>query len=376
MLAAALWSAAAPAEPFTPKRDDVVLETLPRTLFGGGPLAEQRARLADDPDNLALASELAREYITLGRSQSDPRYFGYAQAALDPWWDQPDPPAEVRLLRATLLQNRHHFEAALKDLDAVLESEPRNAQAWLTRAVIHQVTGDYRAAIADCLALTQYTGGAIADVCIGNTLAVSGHAGRAYDLLRSALSRLRHAGMRQWALTTMAQITMRLGENQRAEQHFQQALEAGPRDPYLLRVYADFLLDRDRPNEVLELLADETRDDALLLRAAIAARDAGRYGLAERYTMLLEARFREARLRGDLLHLRDAALFELELKSDAEQALELTRRNWRLQKDPEDARMLLRAAVAANDMMAAKPVIEWIKRYDIEDVTMQTLLEE
>ncbi|MDN5871308.1 MAG: tetratricopeptide repeat protein [Nitrococcus sp.] len=374
-LGSALSAGGVSAEPFIPKSDDVVLETLPRTLSGGdSPLADLSEWLADDPRNLTAASQLAREYITLGRRRSDPRYFGYAQAALAPWWDEPRPPPEVLLLRATLLQNRHEFEAALEDLNALLEIQPRNAQAWLTRAVVHQVTGDYQQAMRDCLNLAQLTGGVAPGICIGNVLAVSGHAGRAYDLLRQAALGARDPALQQWALTSMAQIKMRQGEVEAAARHFEQALQAGPRSPYLLRVYADFLLDRGRAEQVLKLLKDETRDDALLLRAAIAARDAGREALAKKYVAMLEDRFREARLRGDWRHVRDAALFELELQDDAEQALQYAARNWRLQKAPEDALMLLQAAVAANDLMAARPVIEWMKRYGIEDVRLQALL--
>lgn len=375
--ASVVWAGAASAEPFVPAHDDVVLETLPRTLTGNdSPLADLQEQLAGDPRNLAAASRLAREYITLGRRRSDPRYFGYAQAVLSPWWNEPEPPPEVLLLRATLLQNRHEFEAALVDLDVLLEAQPRNAPAWLTRAVIHQITGDYREAMQDCLNLLQLASGPVANVCIGSVMAVSGHGERAYDLLSKATSQASDPAMRQWALTSMAQIRMRRGDLDAAAVHFRQALEAGPRDPYLLRVYADFLLDRGRPEQVLDLLENEIRDDALLLRAAIAARDTSREERAREYTLMLEDRFREAKLRGDFLHLRDAALFELELKHDARQALQYAARNWQRQKDPEDALMLLRAAVAANAPTAARPVLEWMKRHGIEDAALSELLED
>jgi hypothetical protein len=38
----------------------------------------------------------------MARSESDPRYNGYAEAALRPWWSLPHPPNSVLLLRAPM----------------------------------------------------------------------------------------------------------------------------------------------------------------------------------------------------------------------------------------------------------------------------------
>ncbi len=89
----------------------------------------------------------------MGRVTGDPRYAGYAQAALTPWWDLKQPPEEILVLRATLRQRVHQFDAALADLAAVLGANPRNAQARLTRATVLQVLGAYGAAREECLAL-------------------------------------------------------------------------------------------------------------------------------------------------------------------------------------------------------------------------------
>jgi tetratricopeptide (TPR) repeat protein len=142
------------AAPFIPETDDQVLERLP---LSGNPVASElrrmRKQLQEALDNLALALQLANRYLVLAREESDPRYLGYVQAALLPWWDLKTPPPEVLMFRATVRQNRHEFVAALRDLARVIERQPRNAQAWLTAAVIHQVRGDYGAAMRYCLAL-------------------------------------------------------------------------------------------------------------------------------------------------------------------------------------------------------------------------------
>ena len=117
----------------------------PSTLGGdAGELRRLRDQLARAPTDMAQAVAVAGRYIELGQSQTDPRYYGYAQAALAPWWGLADPPSEVLLLRAAIRQSRHEFDPALQDLSRLLEKDPRDPQAWLMQAVILIVRGDYR----------------------------------------------------------------------------------------------------------------------------------------------------------------------------------------------------------------------------------------
>ena len=75
---------------------------------------------------------MATAYIRASRVEGDPRFLGYAQAALGPWWTQPAAPTTVLVLRATIRQSRHEFDAAVADLDRVLQRDPKHAQALLT----------------------------------------------------------------------------------------------------------------------------------------------------------------------------------------------------------------------------------------------------
>src|SRR5512133_2314344 len=94
------------AEPFIPNSDAEVLERL--AISPGDPvLRELRAlqsQLLRRPDNLVLAIRVAQGYLELGRVTGDPRYAGYSEAALPPWWHLDDPPSEVLVLRAILRQ--------------------------------------------------------------------------------------------------------------------------------------------------------------------------------------------------------------------------------------------------------------------------------
>ena len=134
--------------------------------------------------------------------------------------------------------------------------------------------------------------------------------------------------MREWALTLAGEIAARRADVDTAERHFVAALHLDPRDPYLKAAYADFLLDRGRPRDVVALLRDDLRNDALLLRLALAeqqipqARDAFAAHRAD-----LAARFDAARSRGDSAHRREEARFRLAIEHDARGALALARTN-------------------------------------------------
>ena len=186
LTASVLSPAVALAEPYLPNDESQVLERLPET-----PASDLRARLAQDPDNLAIALELARSYIRAARAEGDPRYNGYAQAALAPWWDRAEPPLEVLILRATLRQHRHDFAAALEDLERVLARRPDQAQAWLTRAVVLQVQGRYREAAESCRRLRGRVDPLVATTCASEIASLSGQAGPAYQQLWDAYQKQR-----------------------------------------------------------------------------------------------------------------------------------------------------------------------------------------
>lgn len=124
----ATTSAQARSGPYTPAHADVVLKQLP-TSTGNVKIRQLHQQLADTPCDSILANQLALLYINKGKAESDPRYFGYAQSALSPWWDLAEPPPSVRLLRAVLNQQQHQFSAAINDLKALVRLDRTNAQA-------------------------------------------------------------------------------------------------------------------------------------------------------------------------------------------------------------------------------------------------------
>ncbi len=362
-------------EPYLPQQDAQVLEHL--TVKAADPVAREiralRASLLRDPQNINAAVPLATRLIEQARSEGDPRFLGQAQAILTPWLNQPAPPTTVLLLRATIRQNAHEFDLALADLDAVLNRQPTNAQAWLTKASILQVQGRYDEARRACQPLFRLTGRHVAITCLSDIGGLTGQATTSRKMLTASLDRPGiSARERLWSLTILAEMAARTGDAQAAEKYFVDARSLGVKDQYLLGAYADFLLDQGRASEVVPLLGRETRADGLLLRLALAEQ-ALRLPASTDHTAELAARFTAGRARGSSVHAREEARFTLALLRDPQKALTLAQDNWRVQKEPWDARLLLESALAAGDREAAGPVIDWLSTNHVEDTCLQQL---
>ncbi len=369
----------APAAPFLPISDTQVLERLPSRADAPRlrEMAALRRALKSAPSDAALAVRLVDSYLVELFAEGDPRYLGYAQAALAPWWKLPAPPTAVRVKRAVLLQFNHAFTPALADLQAAVATEPEHAEAWAWIAAISMVQARYDVARRACGALQVHSTALIATACAAQVDATTGRATSAIASLQQALRVAPDAPPQErlWALTRLAEAQERVGDVRGAEASFREALALGVEDSYLRAAHADFLLDEGRAAEVLVALKDKGRADVLLLRLALAAKLTQDASLA-RHSAALTARFDAARLRGDTAHQKEEARFALHVLGDAARALPLAVANFAEQREPADARLLLEVALAAKRQdasTAAAPALAWLRESAIESRVLQAL---
>lgn len=353
------------AAPYRPTSDAVVLATVS---------AGTRAATAR-PRDLQSAVAQAAVDVESARVSGDPRYLGYAQSALGPWWNAKDAPLPVILIRAQIHQHNHSFAAALVDLDHALTLDPRNAQARLTRAAIHQVQGNYAAAAADCRSLALLVEPLVTVDCMSRVSSLRGEAGDSYRKLR--MLRDRTAGLdppqRREIEITLADISTRLGDVEAARLHYEGALSVTAPDAFTLLTFADFLLEQHQYRDVLALFERHSEYADLLLRAALAARaldTPNAASLAQR----LRDQYAAHQRRGDFVPSRDYARFLLDIEGKASAALDAALTNWQSQREPADALVVVRAAIAAGRPTAAAPVATFVREHELEDARIASLL--
>ena len=350
-----LRSVGACAAPHQPGSDAVVLAELSAGTRYGDVSARRLSRARVD-----VAIPLAQFYIEQSRSTGDLRFLGYAEAVLAPWLSQTDPRPEILVLQATLLQSRHEFAASLAMLDRALKIRPQDAQALLIRATVLRVVGRYAEAASACQRFAALVESRLGALCIESLRGLRGDLKSAYATLSGVSSQGWLNSEKSWLYSELGEMAARLGNNAEATHWFQQDLRIVPQDFYVRAAYADLLLREGRPSEVLELLRGHDSFEPLLLRIAIAQVLLNDTGLAQS-SARLRAAFDAELQRGDAVHRREQARFLLDVEHQPEQSLAVALENWRVQREPDDVLVLIRAANAAGRPSAAGPALEFFR---------------
>jgi hypothetical protein len=77
--------------------------------------------------------------------------------------------------------------------------------------------------------------------------------------------------------------------------------------------------------------------------------------------------------RGDEVHRREQARFQLDVEGSAGKALTTALRNWETQREPQDLLILCRAAAAAHHPEAAAPALQFVKANHLQDARLSSL---
>jgi tetratricopeptide (TPR) repeat protein len=336
---------AAHAVPLVPDADTAVVERLPARLLPRP--APQAGAPAPSPLQAAAA---ARQLLEQARREGDPRPAGQALALLAPWRDAADAPAPVVVALATVEQYLHDFEGAARRLQALLERDAAQPQAWLTLATLRRVQGRYAESDEACRHLAALRSAPLyARACLAENTGLRGgfeDARKAFETLLAEAGA--DTATRAWLLTSLGELQARAGQPAEAERAFRAALRAQP-DGYTALALADLLLAQGRAAEVPTLLRDEPRSDGVLLRLAMAGAPGG-MGVNDAAAELRERMAQAAQRPGvAALDARERALFELAVQRDARAALAAARDNTTRQREPLDLLLLARAARTAGD---------------------------
>ncbi len=381
-LVALCWIGSVVAAPVVPTSDAEVVEHLPARLIGmpgmlrtAGAGGETAAALRSNPEQ-AIAR--GRALLDEARDRGDPRYAGYALAAIAPWRGDPAAPTPIAILAATLAQYQHDFDGSRAMLEAVLTRDPGNPQATLTLATIARVQGRYADSDRRC---SEVSVPLYRSACLAENMALRGQNDdgrqRVASLLVSPAVRMPNSvGVRQWLLTTLAELEERAGNDDASDAAYREALTLG-RDSYLTLGYVDFLIAHRRYPQAEALLVVEPKPygDGVLLRLAIVQKGAKEAEAAASAADLRD-RFEAAKERGDAIsiHGRELARALYAVDGDAKGAVAVARDNLRIQKEPADFLVMAEAAHAANDRAALSEVAAEAKRVGLVDRRLSAIV--
>ncbi len=320
------------------------------------------------------------EAYNLASGSNNPRVYGYTLTLISSWQETAEVPVLVRLIKAAVLQHGHEFSAALDELALVTAIDPENWQALQMQSQITLVTGDYAAARRYCNALDSAGHVLLASNCLAQVDGLTGAAEAALIRVESLLSEnhLEAAQALEFHITA-ASLAQRLARPVIAEQHFRTALMLNPQHSYLLVNYADWLLNQSRAADAASLLqahADDQNQLELQLIYAQALIESKQGEVAKPLLLTLKETFsalsRRETERPNKLLARYALLFS----GDLELAHRAALLNWQIQKEPSDALLLARSALAAGELESLQLLAQWRGNQGLQDRRLDVLLSE
>ncbi len=348
------------AAPWRPASDDAVLEILPAFSRHSADWKAARSRIQKNPADREAALDLARNYLENAQRSSDAIFVSFAEGALRPFRSEDKP--DVLYLRAIIHQHKHAFNEALADLDRALALQPSLTSALIAKASILITLGRYSDAREIFRANFKLTREITGLTLFCNLSSLFGSIESSFKLLRAQGG----AATNSFALGSLAEMAVRMGDTASATGFFLKALAIDPDDSWTKAAFCDLLLTNGRAREVLDRIEPNTPSDALLLRRVLAlGQTAAKNGKSE--ALSAASRFRQSG------HFRELAILQLRFFHEPQKALQCGLCNWELQKEPIDALVVLESAAASGHPQAAHEVLAWLSEHKLEDARMSSV---
>jgi lipopolysaccharide biosynthesis regulator YciM len=246
---------------------------------------------------------------------------------------------------ARVQQYEHEFDLALENLGKLLEVDPKNQNAWLLKANIYLTQSRYEKAQQACKAIAGLSDPLVLTACLMEVGGYNGDLQKSYDILsRIATARITKGDtVAVWLSQILAEQSLRLGDVSKAlEWLLYVSLDRAPLS--LVVLWADIMLAKGEYQALFDelsiiLRANDTYDDALLLRVVTAEKQLG----SARWLIPLEKQIALRIQRQDFYHAADLARYFIDIKPNAEKAKYWADVNWQRAKLYEDKQLLERA---------------------------------
>lgn len=280
--------------------------------------------------------DLIRQYSLSG----DDALLERGWALLDAANASEKPTVNEQLQRTWLLQAQHRFDEALEQTRQILAAQPRNPQAWLLRASIATVQGNYDIARHACRQTALSVALPVSLACSARLAQTKQEKLIAFNTLSRLPQTSLSAELAPWVWSIMADLARDSGLENEAEHWYQQSIAAFP-SVQVRSAYVDLLLNQQRFDAVLRLIDQQEETPALAVRRLLAAKSAG-LDIKSQYQRI-DKLFRSWVAEQDYRHAREMALFYLRLGNDSQFAYQLAQENVKTQREAEDQALLIEA---------------------------------
>ena len=348
------------AEPYIPQNENKVLDTLPTnflSLFKENDISGNRIkRYAVSAEQWEdLQEELITSYLNQAKDSGDMRYISYAENRLKKWLSDTPKSEKARLFDARIKQYNHNFTDAIEILESIVDEHPKNIKAWSLISNLQLLTGDYSSAKNSCRKLSVSSSLTDAIICHSNIMIRTGGLDKADKTLKALLPMIKNMSVQRqiWLYTSLVEINIQYGYDKQAKNYMDQAMKLvvdnDLNDNYLTRIYVDYLIEGNQLKKAFDMIKDKNNDSSIMIRSAVIAKELGYATTFEKNKISLARIFDVENRRGQSLHLREQALFTLIILNKPIEAYVLAQKNWALQKEPEDARILLKSVISTGN---------------------------
>ena len=326
------------------------------------------------PQDLSVSLAYARAVFQLGLSEGDLRWFGAAKAAMLPWWKKEDLPADAFFMRGLVKQGFHDFAGGLVDINKAIDLNPNKAEFWSWRFAMHLLTTDLVAASQDCESIDRLFGQDESKVYRAILLYRTGKSQTAVQWLKDLGSapNFQSASSKEWLALHLGEAYRVAGQPDMAVATWQKQLKITPKSHIIKLSLAELWVQQGQYFLVKQMPGSAAPTDALLMQSILAYK--GLKDPAEKdLAALLESRLKAQSLRQESLIERPQMIYLIDYANDPAAGLRLSIDNWKIQQEPRDAVLFLKAALAVNQPQAAQAVLAWLEKTQYTDPQVKEL---